>query len=336
MNTEYRCRITGRDPDNINTNINMEPTTERVMFLPGANRNSKTTINILTSVLALSGALALPAAAADCDRSCMTTMISQYVDALVAHDPSKLPLADNVRYTEDSKAIKPGEGIWQTATAKDAFRHDYLDTRQQVAASQMVVHEGANLALYSVLLHLKDSKITGIESLVQHITPQSRFQPTQLGAPIHGMNDPVPAGKKQSRESMVKTALGYPAGLRIGNFTDGGTRFATEAYRVENGVITAGVGCGRSDCNMYDQYITLHPSIIASVAAVDEDNGTVLLWMNFGHAGDSYGVGNSLVTYEAFKVWGGEIHAVNAFFKGMPISTARFWPSFDPMSKQLP
>ena len=138
------------------------------------------------------------------------------------------------------------------------------------------------------------------------------------------MNDPVPEGRKQSRESMIKTALTYTEGLRIGNFTDGGTPFAPEAYRVENGVITAGEGCGRADCGMYSQRIMLHPSIIASVAAVDEENGVVLLWMNFGHTGSAYGEGNALVTFEAFKVWGGEIHSINAFFRGLPVATARF------------
>ena len=82
---------------------------------------------------------------------------------------------------------------------------------------------------------------------------------------------------------------------------------------------------------MYGQRLLIHPSIIASLAAVDEDNGVVLLWMNFGYTGNFYGEGNSLVTFEAFKVWGGEIHAINAFFKGLPISTSRFWPSSDPV-----
>ena len=77
----------------------------------------------------------------------------------------------------------------------------------------------------------------------------------------------------------------------------------------------------------------VHPSIIASVAAVDEENGVVLLWMNFGHTGSSYGEGNSLVTFEAFKVWGGQIHSINAFFKGLPVGTGRFWPSSDPVPK---
>ena len=273
------------------------------------------------------------ASAQDCDRDCLAGMITQYIDALVAHDPSMLPLADKVKYTEDSSALELGEGVWQTVTGKQTFRQDYLDTRKQVAASHVALDEGENQLLYSVLLYVEDMKIHGIETLVQRITPTSRFQPRVLGSPVRGMNDPVPADSKQSRESMIRTALTYPEGLRIGSFTDGGTPFAEETYRVENGWITAGEGCGRDDCGMYAQYITLHPTIIASVAAVDEENSTVLLWMNFGHAGDSYGVGNSLVTFEAFKVWGGEIHAINAFFRSLPLQTARFWPSLDPIPK---
>jgi hypothetical protein len=205
--------------------------------------------------------------------------------------------------------------------------------RKQVAAAHFVVLEGQNQALCSVLLHVQDKKITGIESLISHVTPESRFQPKELGQPIKGMMDVVPAGKKQSRESMIKTALLYPAGLRIGSFIDGGTPFAPETYRVENGVITAGGNCGRDDCGMYAQNLLVHPSIIANIAAVDEENGVVLLWMNFGHTGSSYGEGNSLVTFEAFKVWGGQIHSINAFFRGLPISTSRFWPSADPVTR---
>ena len=51
--------------------------------------------------------------------------------------------------------------------------------------------------------------------------------------------------------------------------------------------------------------------------------------MNFGFT-NSYGPGNSLVTYEAFKIWGGQIHAIHAFFNTMPLSTPRNWPSSDP------
>jgi hypothetical protein len=274
------------------------------------------------------------AAAPACDRTCLSGLITQYVDAVVAHDPSKLPLAENVRVTEDSRTAKLGEGIWKTVTGKGTFRHDYLDVRKQIAAAHVVLLEGANQTLYSVLLHVQDKKIAGIETLVTRVTADTRLKPTELDKPIRGMNDPVPAGKRQSRASMIKTALTYPEGLRVGSFIDGGTPFAPETYRVENGAILAGEGCSRgSDCGMYAQNIIMHPGIIAKVAAVDEENGVVLLWMNFGHTGSSYGVGNALVTFEAFKVWGGEIHSILAFFTGLPISTSRWWPTTDPIPK---
>ncbi|MEY4640048.1 MAG: hypothetical protein RLZZ227_42 [Pseudomonadota bacterium] len=293
------------------------------MQLPLSGRAVKTLV--LMGGLALSS-LVSNAALAQCNRDCLADLVTQYVDAVVAHDHTRLPLADSVKFTVDGQAGTLGEGLWQSVTSAQEFRQDYLDVKQQVAAAHLAFNEGENQVLLSVLLHVDAaSEISGIETLIQRITPTSRFQPAELDGPIRGMNDPIPAGEKMSRDNMVRIALTYPEGLRIGNFTDGRTPFAAETYRVENGVIMA------DGERMYGQNIMVHPGIVASVAAVDEENGTVLLWMNFGHTGNSYGVGNSLVTYEAFKIWGNQIHSINAFFVGLPISTARFWPSSDPV-----
>ena len=298
---------------------------------------SKDRCGIAATLVTLSGILGVlslsppPVHAQACDRACLTGLMTQFINALVAHDPSKLSLAESVRYTEDSRNAKLGDGIWKSVTANGGFRQDYIDTRKQVAASHVLLREGESQVLYSVLLHVAGMKIAGIETLVQRVGATGKFQPTELGKPIRGMNTPIPAGQKNSREEMIRIALTYPEGLRVGNFTDGGTPFADDAYRVENGVITADQTDPRR--RMYEQNIIVHPGVIPSVAAVDEENGTVLLWMNFGHTGDSYGVGNALVTFEAFKVWGGKIRSVNAFFKGLPISTGRFWPSSDPVRR---
>lgn len=282
--------------------------------------------------LVLPGTAAQAQSEAPCDRSCLGEMVTSYVDALLAHDPSTLPLAGDVRVTENGLDARLGEGIWQSVTGKGTFRHDYLDTARQVAASHVHLMEGDVPVLLSLALHIEGDTITGVESVVHRVTPDSPFQPKVLHEPVRGMDSAVPAGERMSREEMVAVALSYAEGLRTGSFTDAGVPFADEAYRVENGVITAGQGCAFGTCGLYDQRIMVHPGLIPSVVAVDEENGTVLLWMNFGYTG-SYGPDTVLVTFEAFKVWGGSVHAINAFFDFLPIGTPRRWPSTDPVPR---
>ena len=114
---------------------------------------------------AMLGALTLsspPAHAQACDRACLTGLMTQFIDALVAHDPSKLPLADNVRYTEDSRNAKLGDGVWKSVTGHGGFRQDYIDTRRQVAAAHLLLREGETQVLYSVVLHVSAMKIAGV------------------------------------------------------------------------------------------------------------------------------------------------------------------------------
>ncbi len=290
------------------------------------------------SFIALAGFLSIagcatgaaPATTADCDRDCLGGLVTQYIDAVVAHDASGLPLAADARFTENSVDMEIGAGTWATITGAQGFRQDYLDVQAQVAASHFVLTEGVNTILYTVLLHVEDGEIGGVETLVQRITPESRFQPTMLGQPLVGMNDPVPADQKLSRADAIRTALTYTEGLRVGTFVDIAP-FSDQAYRIENGSFMAGYGCPRAECpDIQTQDIIEHPDVTASVAAVDEENGAVLLWMNFGDT-NSYGEGNALVTFEAFKVWGDEIHVVHAFFPILKKETERGWPSSDPL-----
>lgn len=46
--------------------------------------------------------------------------------------------------------------------------------------------------------------------------------------------------------------------------------------------------------------------------------------MNFGDTG-TYGAGNALIAFEAFKIFGGQMHAVQAFLKVLPKDTRRGW-----------
>jgi len=143
--------------------------------------------------------------------------------------------------------------------------------------------------------------------------------------------------------------------LNIGSFDKIDTLFAPGTFRIENGFVMAGEGCGRgtpsgrpvtpptpgtspapgavssrapqdvAGClNIKTQRIIEHPALTKSLVAVDEEQGTALIWMNFGDTG-SYGEGNALVVFEAFKVYDNQMHVVQAFMKVLPKDTQRGW-----------
>ena len=89
-------------------------------------------------------AFALPAAAQDCDRACLIDMADDYAAALVAHDPSKVPLASSVVTVENVKKIGAGEGLWRTATGGPTeYRIHVADpVSQQVGLLAMMEVEG--------------------------------------------------------------------------------------------------------------------------------------------------------------------------------------------------
>ena len=78
--------------------------------------------------------IAVPAAAqgarpvpVPCERACMGNLAGQLLDALAAHDASRLPLAPTARYTELGPAMGFDNGLWQTASKVGAYRHVIAD-----------------------------------------------------------------------------------------------------------------------------------------------------------------------------------------------------------------
>ena len=84
------------------------------------------------SLLGVALFCSITVSAADCNRSCLKDTMTKYLAALVAQDPSKAPLAPNLRFTEDSKDLKAGEGLWKLATKLGDYRQDFIDVKQQV------------------------------------------------------------------------------------------------------------------------------------------------------------------------------------------------------------
>jgi hypothetical protein len=280
----------------------------------------------LMLVLVLMGSGAAHSVAADCDRECLRGFITQYLDALVAHNPTALPLSAKVRFTEDSVEMHLGDGLWKDVSRIQTYRQDILDVRQGVAASQVIVEAAGSPAFLTLRLKVADKKIAEIESMVTRTQKEGAlFKPDALQAGDKTMTMVPEKSQLATREDAIRIAKFYPAGLKIGSFVTVDAPFAPDTYRVENGVITAGPGCSRPGCeDIKTQKIMEHPFITTRVAAVDEELGIVLLRMNFGQT-NSYGQGNALVVWEAFKIYGGQMHAVEAFMKIMPAAMGSGW-----------
>jgi hypothetical protein len=282
---------------------------------------------LLVTIAAIMLPARVDAQAQPCDRSCLIGFISQYVGALVARDPSKLPLAPDVKFTEDTKVMKVGEGLWQTASGLRGYRQDIIDVRQGVAGAYLVVEDKGSPVELALRLKVVNRRITGIETMVVRSAAEGLiFAVDQLKAANPAMTLRPDPSSLNTREAAIRIAMTYPEGLRIGSFVKANTPFAKDAYRFENGRLMAGKDCTFiPGCNnIREQRIPTLAEITARVAAVDEDMGIVWLRMDFGR-GSVKDPESSLVVWEAFKVYGAEIHAVEAFMEVMPRGASSGW-----------
>lgn len=295
----------------------------------------RTAVAFAVSLLAASAfgpMLAAAQPATSCDRACLADVMTAYLGSLVAHDSSRAPLAPTVRFTEDAKELPVGEGLWKTATKLRPFRTDFLDPATGTAAVHVVLEENGAAVLLAARLRVDGRRITEIETIVVRSREEGAlFAPDALAQASPAMVTPPPAAARMPRDAMAEIALRYPGGLKVGSFEKSNVPFAPGAYRLENGVRMAGPGCTfrPPSCeDMRGQQIPTLAGIEAQVVAVDEENGTVLLWMDFGPGslpGPPDAPPRSLVTFEAFKIHGGQVHAVEAVFEGMPPDTPSGW-----------
>ena len=267
---------------------------------------------------------------ATCDRECLRGEITQYLNALVAHNPGSLPVASNLKFTEDTVEMKLGESpLWKNATKLRPYRLDILDVREGVAASQVIIEESGSPVMLMLRLKVVDKKIAEVETQVTRSKAEgSIFDVEALQTPSKAMLMTLESSQRNTRQEAIKIAEHYPAGLKAGSFVTVDAQFAADAYRFENGRLMAGPGCTfMPGCvDIKGQKIPTLSEIKYRVAAVDEDLGIVLLRMDFGK-GSSRVAGDSLMVWEAFKVYGGQIHAVEAFMKNMPMGTPSGWDS---------
>lgn len=285
-------------------------------------------VRVRRSGLALATLLLAPAAfAQDCNRDCLRSITTRYLDAMVRHDPSRAPLADNVRFTEDAIELKIGEGLSAGMDGLGTYRQDILDPATGTAGVHVLALEGGKPVLMGTRLKVVDGLITEIESMVVR-TPEEGmiYKPEAIVEASAAMNALPPAGQRNTRAEMEELALRYPEGLRVGSFVTADAPFGAEAYRFENGQLMAGPGCTFfPGCdNIREQRLPTLAGITARVAAVDEEQGIVWLRMNFG-PGSVIRADGWLSVWELFKIYDGRIQAVEAFMEVAPPGQPSGW-----------
>jgi hypothetical protein len=182
-------------------------------------------------------------ASPSCDRACLSGIMDQYLAALVKHDPSGLPLAADVKSTENTRPMPVGDGVWKTAKFIKFYGETVADPQTEQVTYWGAVQEDFVSLLY-VRLKVVGGKITEVETIVPHgsdpkTTVRTGFDvipDLQLLAAIKPfLEKEIPPSQRESREKLIAEANAYFEGIE---HQPGRVPFAPSCNRIENGQLT--------------------------------------------------------------------------------------------------
>jgi hypothetical protein len=322
-------------------------------------------LKYLAGTVLLAGAMSAQAAA-PCDRACLEGFVDHYLDALLAHDPSLVPLAPGVRFTEDGQKLAIGDGLWRTMHAKGHYRLFVADPQAgQVAFFGTIEEDNRDPAkgtavLMALRLRVRDGKITEIEQLMVRDERPALAMDGKSVDPIYLAT--VPKAERVSRAQMIATADKYFTGMQK-NDGKGDYPFADDCNRLENGGQTTNAptpaGQTRPDPKTSSNYSAqwscmeqFKSGLLHFVSrirdrryvAIDEDRGIVFAFGFFDHqGGDTRHFktpdGRDVVAgpvqpwtweiAELFKVQGGKIHRIQAVLQRSPFGMNSGWSTWE-------
>jgi len=256
-----------------------------------------------------------------CDRACLEGFVEQYLDAAIAHDPGRLPLAENVKFTENGVRLRLPDAHWKIMTGKGKYRLFVADPEAgQIACLATIREEGPTEegvhSQFALRLKIKNRQITEIETLVVRpempmgppsTSPAPRFPNAadlyeKMGVPDEVYLSAIPPEERMSRADLIKTANMYFSGLEK-NDGLGEYPFTDDCDRVEGGMKTTNVpvleGRTRPDPKTATMYSSnwgckeqFESGLIHFVwrirdrrfVAVDRERGIVFAFAFFDHA----------------------------------------------------
>lgn len=201
---------------------------------------------LLFSAVAVQFASARPTAVktGGCDRACLEGFVGQYMEAVAAHDPSKLATTATVKYTENNVQMPLGEGLWQTSDGWGNYKVYTDDPQTGQVGFFAVANEDGHLSCFAGRLKVVGKKVSEIEIIVARpmgLGPSGSGNLT--GGPENLHDKPLfseiePASERVSREKLIRLANGYFDTIQL-NTGKIYTTFDPDCQRMENGSITA-------------------------------------------------------------------------------------------------
>ena len=171
----------------------------------------------------------------NCDRACLVGLMDKWLAALPAHSAQGLPLAKDIRFTEQAAAIPVGDGLFISATeAPTTFKIIAADPVAGQVAALTVMKQWGKTVVVAVRLKVANGEITEAEHVIA--TPLGPAAVPNLKTPRSAFLEDVPAGERTSREGLLAAANGYFDSLEQDDASF--APFAPDCARRENGLQT--------------------------------------------------------------------------------------------------
>ncbi|MGC3982437.1 MAG: hypothetical protein QM808_14400 [Steroidobacteraceae bacterium] len=177
---------------------------------------------------------------ASCDRTCLERHVGRYAAALVKHDPTGLPLAANVKVSENGVASKLGEGIsWKGITKFKSQPQYVADVTRQEVGYVGVVDDNGSPAFLGLRLKVVNNQIIEVESILTHDGEGGpAFEPEGFIYREAPYIRDVPKKIRSSRDTLVKVANIYWDVSTTGSHVGDEIPYTVDCWHYENGMNT--------------------------------------------------------------------------------------------------
>jgi hypothetical protein len=272
-------------------------------------------------------------------------LLDRYLEAVVAHDPARLPLAKTVKFTENAQVIPVGEALWATASANATYRLYACDTSAGQVGFFGLMKENDVPVIVSIRLKIEKGLISEIETIVARQQGERPLPVENLIKPNPVFLEALKPSEKVSRDEMIRITDLYFDGL----VQDNGDiiPFDEECNRLENGTQTTnnpaldmpGMGLNCREQISAKTFAGISDIRPRRYTVIDEERGLTFGTFMFHHNGifnpEDFKRAKKIspvlrrpftaVIGELFKIKNGKIRQIEAVMTSLPYGAKSGW-----------